>query len=353
MTSVQLLSPDGTLTPSDDVPFDVTPELCRNLYRHMALARRLDEEAVALQRQGELGLWLQCAGQEAAQVGSVTALKNQDWIFPSYRDHAAALARGISPAELLSQWRGCSAAGWDPHAYRFHVYTLVLAAQLPQAVGFAMGAQRDSADEVVMTYFGDGASSEGDASEAFNLAATSGAPVIFFCQNNHWAISTPSNAQSRTPIHLRAAGFGLDSYLVDGNDVLAVHAVTTMAAEQARSGSGPVLIEATTYRIGGHSTSDDPTKYRASSEVDLWRTRDPLTRLKRLLSDKRWADHTFFTSLEDEAEQLGSDVRQACLSLEPQPVSEVFDLVLAGGSSSLARERDQYLEYAATFSDRG
>jgi 2-oxoisovalerate dehydrogenase E1 component alpha subunit len=351
MKPIQLLSPDGILTAVDEVPLDITPELCRDLYRHMSLARRLDQEAVALQRQGELGLWLQCAGQEAAQVGSMTAIRASDWVFPSYRDHASAMVRGIQPAELLSQWRGCSAGGWDPYRYRFHVNTLVLAAQLPQAVGFAMGARWEGADELVLTYFGDGASSEGDASEAFNLAATQNAPVLFFCQNNQWAISTPVGTQTRAPLHQRAAGFGLASKFVDGNDALAVHAMTKLAADHIRSGSGPVLIEALTYRLGGHSTSDDPTRYRSVGEVDLWRSLDPVNRLQLLLDKQGWADPAYYASLADEVDQLGAEVRRACLALEPLPIEEVFDLVLAEGSASLVRERDEFLAYADSFAD--
>lgn len=351
MTSVQLLSPDGTLTARDDFPLDVTPALCRDLYRRMALARRLDAEALALQRQGELGLWLQCLGQEAAQVGSVTALRDSDWVFPSYRDHAAALSRGITPAELLSQWRGCTSSGWDPYRYRFFVYTLVLAAQLPIAVGLAMGVLRDGVDDLVLAYFGDGASSEGDAAEAFNWAATMAAPVVFFCQDNQWAISTPTTAQTRTPLHRRAAGFGLDAYLVDGNDVLAVHAVTSRAVEDVRRGSGPALVEAATYRMGGHSTSDDPARYRSGSEVDSWRPLDPLLRLRRLTDARGWTDASFHRALEEELDDLAAETRRACLSLTAQPVEEIFDLVLADGSASLVREREEYLAYARSFLD--
>ena len=211
-------------------------------------------------------------GQEAAQVGSIRALRDTDYIFPSYREHASALARGIGPADLPAAVAGGFARRLGSAPHRFHFYSLVLGTQTLHATGYAMGVQRDGTDEIVMTYFGDGASSEGDVSEALNWASVMAAPVLFFCQNNHWAISTPDSQQSRTRLAQRAAAFGLESYLVDGNDVLAVHAVTATASANVRSGHGPAFIEAKTYRMAGHSTSDDPTKYRDQAEVDLWRS---------------------------------------------------------------------------------
>lgn len=346
MSPVQLLSPDGTHREDDRYPLTPTAELCRDIYAWMARARRFDDEAFALQRQGELGLWLQCRGQEAAQVGSILALRDTDWVFPSYRDHAAALCRGITPTELLSQWRGCSASGWDPAEYRFAVYTLVLAAQLPHATGFAMGVQRDAADEMVLVYFGDGSSSEGDANESFNWSAATNAPVLFFCQNNQWAISTPASTQSRTPLHRRAAGFGLDAHVVDGNDALAVLAVTRAAAEAVRGGAGPALVEARTYRMGGHSTSDDPTRYRSAGELDAWERLDPLLRLRLLLDHNGWADASWYSALEEECADLAADARRSCLALEPPPFDTVFDHVLAGGSRALDEERAAYRAFA-------
>ncbi len=350
METFQLLRPDGEL---QDHPAteSLDDSLCRGLYRDMLLARCVDREAYNLQRQGELGLWLQCLGQEAAQVGSVRAIRDTDWVFPSYRDHAAALCRGIGPEELLAQWRGVCHSGWDPTRYRFHIYTLVLAAQLPHAVGYAMGVQRDGADEVVMTYLGDGASSEGEANEAFNWASTMAAPVVFFCQNNQWAISTPTTGQFGAPLHQRAAGFGLATCLVDGNDVLAVHAATTRMAEAVRRGEGPALIEAVTYRMAGHSTSDDSTRYRSNAELDEWRTRDPIERLRRLLETRQWADDGFFNELDTEAADLATDIRRVCRDMaDPEPQA-MFDHVLSVETTALAAERAAYTAYAASFVD--
>jgi pyruvate dehydrogenase E1 component alpha subunit len=251
-------------------------------------------------------------------------VREDDYIFPAYREHAIALYRGIPPAELLPLWRGVSHGGWDPATYRFHLYTVVLAAQLLHATGYAMGVQRDGSDEVVLAYFGDGAASEGDASEAFNWAVTFGAPVLFFCQNNHWAISTPVTRQTHAPLHQRGRAFGLDAHLVDGNDVLAVHAVTRLAVEGVRGGSGPALIEALTYRMSGHSTADDPRRYRSDSEVDAWRARDPITRLRTLLDRQGWADDGFYASVEQESAALAERVRRECLALTPAAPGELL-----------------------------
>ncbi len=351
MDPVQLVTPAGELREHPDVEGRIEPELCRVMFRAMVLGRRLDTEAFALQRQGELGLWLQCHGQEAAQVGSISALRSTDYVFPSYREHAAALVRGITPAQLLVQWRGNAHSGWDSEAYRFHIYTLVLAAQLLHATGYARGIQLDGAEEVVLAYLGDGASSEGDTSEAFNFAAIADAPIVFFCQNNQWAISTPTSAQSRTPLHERARGFGLRTMVVDGNDVLAVHAVTTQLAGHARNGSGPAFIEALTYRIGGHSTSDDPTRYRSASELDAWVAKDPLDRIQTLLSAQDWADGTFFDELTVEADDLAADTRRACTTLPVPDLLTHYDHVLVEPPAALRRERDRFAAYTSSFAD--
>lgn len=339
MEPMQLLTQDGELTPHPNLPLDVTADLCQDLLRHMVLARRFDREAYSLQRQGELGLWLQSWGQEAAQVGSIAAVRSDDWVFPSYRDHAAALHRGIKPGELLSQWRGCSAAGWDPHEYRFHVNTLVLATQLLHATGFAMGVNLEGSDEVVLSYFGDGSSSEGDASEALNWAVTFKCPVVFVCQNNQWAISTPVGSQTTRPLHERAAGFGLDSYLVDGNDVLAVLAATRQAAERTRSGHGPAFIEAVTFRMGGHSTSDDPTVYRSQGEVERWEARDPIARLRTFMGHKGWLDDDWSAALDAEAAELATATRAACKALAAPDFAELFDQVLSSPTPLLQQEK--------------
>lgn len=349
MQPVQLLDEDGVFHPSPQWPVEITDDLCRRLYRHMALARSLDNEAVALQRQGELGLWLQSLGQEAAQVGSITALREDDYVFPSYREQAAALVRGITPEELLVQWRGNQHSGWDPAKYRFHIYTLVLAAQLLHATGYAMGVQRDGTDEVVMACFGDGSASEGEANEALNWAAACAAPILFFCQNNQFAISTPTEVQMRAPIHQRAAGFGLESHLIDGNDVLAVHAVTSAVAAQIRRGSGPVLLEAVTYRMGGHSTSDDPGRYRGTSDVDEWVRRDPIARLEKFMRAEQLADRAFFDEVGEQAAALSAETRRVCQAMAPGDVADLFGHVLSSETAPLKAEREAYEALLASY----
>ena len=347
MEPIQLLTPDGELRDGADVSLKVDASICRDFHRRMQLARRLDDEATALQRQGELGLWCRSLGQEAAQVGSITAIEHRDYVFPTFREHAAALYRGVQPGELLALWRGITHGGWDPAGYRFHLYTLSLGAQLLHATGYGMGVRRDGADEVVLAYFGDGAASQGDANEAFNWAATMSVPVIFFCQNNYWAISTPVGQQTRAPLHQRGRGFGMETYLVDGNDVLAVHAVTHQAAQAIRRGAGPVMIEAVTYRMAGHSTSDDPSRYRSPGEVDLRRARDPIDRLERLMRRQGWADDDFLADVRREADDLAAETRRACLALPRPGPAELFRHVYADVVPHLERQREQYLAYLA------
>ncbi|GAB3275623.1 pyruvate dehydrogenase (acetyl-transferring) E1 component subunit alpha [Kineosporia babensis] len=352
---VGLLAPDGGLSETTDWPpdlvphLDVTPELVRDLYRWMRLTRRLDSEAFALQRHGELGLWAPSLGQEAAQVGSMTALRATDQVFPSYREHAACLLRGVTPAQMLEQWRGVSGCGWDPAELHLNSYSVVLGAHLPHATGYAMGVQRDGSDEVVAAYFGDGASSQGDANEAFNWAAACGAPVLFFCQNNQYAISTPTRLQMRTPVHQRARGFGLESFLVDGNDVLAVHAVTKLAVGQIRSGAGPALIEAVTYRMGAHTSSDDPTRYRDQAESDAWKLRDPIARVEKLLDARGWGSPQWRAELDEECDRLGAELRDACQSFGNVELGGMFDTVLGRRTDLLSAQKAEYADFVASF----
>ena len=281
----------------------------RALYRDMALVRRVDVEATALQRQGELGLWASCLGQEAAQVGSARAMRSTDYAFPTYRDHGVTWCRGIDPGLLLGMFRGVSLGGWDPAEYRCALYAIVIGSQTLHATGYAMGVAKDGAvgedGEAVVAYFGDGASSQGDVNESFVFASVFQAPVVFFCQNNGWAISQPSERQSRVPIADRSQGFGFPGIRVDGNDVLACYAVTKAALEAARTGQGPLLIEAVTYRMGAHTTSDDPTRYRLASDLESWKLKDPLERLKAYLYRQQLADRGWFDELDNEADSVG------------------------------------------------
>jgi len=357
---VQLLTPEGELVDNPEYsPYlaDLTDDDLRGFYRDQVLIRRFDAEATALQRQGELGLWASLLGQEAAQVGSGRALRPQDYAFPTYREHGVAWCRGVNPLNLLGLFRGVNHGGWDPNENNFHLYTVVIGAQTLHAVGYGMGIQHDHAvgtgdpdrDAAVIAYFGDGASAQGDVNESFVYAASTNAPVVFFCQNNQWAISQPTQRQSRIPLYQRARGFGFPGVQVDGNDVLAVYAVTKAALESARSGQGPMLIEAYTYRMGAHTTSDDPTKYRISAELEVWKLRDPIARLRSYLTATSKADRVFFEAVETEAGELATTVRDGCLAMpDPEPVS-MFDHIYAQEHSLNEAEKAGFAAYAASF----
>ena len=350
---VQLLDADGVL--QFDARFSpfaehLDAEALRGLYRDMFLIRRFDQEATALQRQGQLALWPPLLGQEAAQIGSGRALLPQDYVFPTYREHGVALTRGLRLSSLLKLFRGITNGGWDPREKNFHIYTLVLAAQTLHAVGYAMGIQRDQEDAVSVAYFGDGASSEGDVHESMVFAASNQSPVVFFCQNNHWAISVPTEVQSRVPLSNRASGYGFPGIRVDGNDVVAVHAVTRWALEHARSGKGPVLIEAFTYRMSAHTTADDPTKYRLSSEEADWRQRDPLARLAQHLRGAGTGDR-FFDEVAAEGEAMASAVRAEVLAMEGPEFEQSFDTVYADPHPLVAEELAWHRKYEAGFAD--
>jgi 2-oxoisovalerate dehydrogenase E1 component alpha subunit len=321
------------------------------------LTRRIDTEATALQRHGELGIWAQLLGQEAAQIGAGRALRPQDYVFPTYREHGVAWCKGVDPIELLGLYRGVDQGGWDPAENNFGLYTIVIGAQTLHATGYAMGMQRDGdvgtgdpeRDAAVLAHFGDGASSQGDVNEAFIFAASYNAPVVFFCQNNQWAISEPIERQTRIPLYQRALGFGFPGIRVDGNDVLATYAVTRAALNRARDGQGPTFVEAYTYRMGAHTTTDDPTRYRLSDDVERWRLKDPIERVKAYLQRNGLADQDFFDSVAGEADDLGARLRAGVHELtDPSPLS-VFDHVYAELPEELRQQRDGYAAYLDSF----
>jgi len=352
---IQLLTPEGERVEHPDYPLEITAEEVKALYRDLVIVRRIDFEAIALQRQGELGIWASLLGQEAAQVGSGRALGPRDMAFPTYREHGVAWCRGLDPVRLLELFRGVSHGGWDPSTHNFHLYTIVIGSQTLHATGYAMGIQRDGAvgedGEAVIAYFGDGATSQGDVNEAFIWASVNNAPVVFFCQNNQWAISAPLERQTRTPLYMRAQGFGFPGIRVDGNDVLACLAVTRKAMQAAREGQGPSLIEAFTYRMGAHTTTDDPTRYRLSAELESWKLKDPIERLKQYLIRSEHAEMSFFDEIEAEAARVGSRVRLACQQMpDPEPLS-MFDNVLVSETRELAIERAQFEAYLDSLAD--
>src|SRR3989449_7990016 len=273
----------------------------KRLYRAMVLGRRLDERMLKLQRQGRIGTFAPIKGQEASQIGSVFTLKPTDWLVPSFRETASMLWRGWPIEKLLSLYAGRLEGSAPGLEQRDLPVTIPVATQLPHAVGIAYGIQYRSEDAVVMTYFGDGATSEGDFHEACNFAGVWHVPVVFVCQNNQWAISVPLKKQtnSRT-IAQKAIAYGFPGIQVDGNDVLAVYAASREAVERARAGEGPTLIECVTYRLGVHTTADDPTKYRTAEEVAEWERKDPLTRFAAYLKKKRLLDEGLEAAVDEE-----------------------------------------------------
>jgi 2-oxoisovalerate dehydrogenase E1 component alpha subunit len=353
---VQLLTPEGERIEHPDYPLDLSAADIRDLYRDLVLVRRIDTEAISLQRQGELGIWASLLGQEAAQIGSGRALSPADMVFPTYREHGVAWCRGIDPVKLLELYRGVSHGGWAPEEHKFHLYTIVIGSQTLHATGYAMGIQRDGAvgdgdrpGEAVIAYFGDGATSQGDVNEAFVFASVFNAPIVFFCQNNQWAISEPLEKQSRIPLYQRARGFGFPGLRVDGNDVLACYAVTQKAMQAAREGQGPTLIEAFTYRMGAHTTTDDPTRYRLASELEMWKLRDPIERVRAYLVRTGQAEPEFFAEVDAEAKQVGARVREACRTMPDPPPLTIFDNVYSEPTAILRAEREQYAAYLDTF----
>ena len=354
---VQLLTPEGQRVSHPRFDVDVSPAQLQALYRDMVLVRRADREAKALQRQGELGLWAPLLGQEAAQIGAGRAMAPQDTAFPSYREHGVAWCRGVDFTELFGIFRGIDQGSWDPISTGFQLYSIVVGSQGLHATGYAMGQLLDGkignaeTGEATICFFGDGATSQGDVHEGFVWAAVYDAPVVFFCQNNQWAISEPTSRQFRVPLYQRAAGFGFPGVRVDGNDVFACLAVTRAALEHGRSGQGPMLIEAFTYRMGAHTTSDDPTRYRSSDEVESWRAKDPIVRLRTYLDREGQADEVFYKSVDDEADELAAQIRAACLALpDPEPLS-MFEHSYAAEHAQVVEERAFLADYLAGFAE--
>ncbi len=340
---------------------DLDAATLRRMWHDMTVVRAFDNEATSLQRQGELGLWVQSLGQEAAQIGSGHALNGNDFVFPSYREHGVALTRGVDLPEILRIFRGLQHGAWDPEAHRFHLYTLVIGAHSLHATGYAMAMDRDGLvgtgdperDGAVVCYFGDGATSQGDVSEAMVFAAVHDAPVVFFVQNNQFAISEPVTRQSRVPLAQRGAGFGIPSVRVDGNDVVACYAVTRWALERARSGGGPVLIEAFTYRMGAHTTSDDPTRYRTRADESYWAERDPIARLDAYLTSHGELSDEAREAVAAESKELGRRTREPVRSWEVPAVGSMFEHVYAEPHATVDAERAWFERYERSFADQG
>ncbi|MET0734253.1 MAG: thiamine pyrophosphate-dependent dehydrogenase E1 component subunit alpha [Microbacterium sp.] len=364
---VRVLAADGTLAPTPAAePYlaivDALPDAAlEGFYRDMVVIRAFDRQATNLQRQGQLALWPPSFGQEAAQVGSARAARPQDHIFPSYREHVVTRIRGVDPIDIIRVMRGLTHGGWDPTDPKngnTHIYTLVLGSQTLHATGLGMGLVFDGRsgtgdperDEAVIVYYGDGASSQGDVHEAMVFAASYRTPQVFFLQNNQWAISVPVATQSRAPLVRRGDGYGMPSIQLDGNDVLASYAVTRVALEEARAGAGPRAIEALTYRMGAHTTSDDPTKYRTSAEEESWALRDPIARMRAHL-EGRGASGAFFADVEAEAEAVADDVRTRTNELGGLEPDTMFAHVYSERHPLVEEQRAWFAGYEASFEE--
>lgn len=364
---VRVLEADGAFAPTPEseryLPLidALTDAELEQFYRDMVVIRAIDTQATNLQRQGQLALWPPSRGQEAAQVGSAHAARAQDTLFPSYREHAVTRIRGVDPLDIIKVMRGNSHGGWNPHDPKngnTRIYTLVLGSQTLHAAGYAMGLTLDGRsgsgdperDEAVVVYYGDGASSQGDVHEAMVFAASYDAPVLFFLQNNHWAISVPVHTQSKVPLVGRGAGYGIPGVRVDGNDVLASYAVSRALLDEARAGHGPRAVEAVTYRMGAHTTSDDPTKYRGSDEEQAWAQRDPIARMHAYLR-ARGASDAVFAGIEEEAADAAEDLRARTVALTPPGRELIFDHVYSDPHPLMDQQRDWLDEYEASFTD--
>ena len=308
---VQLLTPEGERVPDprfDPYAADVDVERLKDLYRDLVLVRRFDREGNALQRQGQLGIF-----------------------------------------------RGTDHGSWDPRATGFHLYTIVIGNQCLNAAGYAMGQKFESRvgdgpdSEATICFFGDGATSQGDVHEGFVWAAVYDAPVVFYCQNNQWAISEPTERQTRVPLYKRAAGYGFEGIRVDGNDVLACLAVTRWALEECRTGNGPVLVEAFTYRMDAHTTSDDPTRYRLADELELWKLKDPIERVRVHLVRSLGVEQEFFDEVQAQADELAARFRQFCVDMPAPAPDRMFANVYDEPSRVVDAQRAAFLEYHASF----
>ena len=316
------------------------PDVLRELHRRMVLGRRFDAQATALTKQGRLAVYPSSRGQDACQVGAVLALREQDWLFPTYRDSVAILTRGVPAEETLTLLRGDWHCGYDPYEYRVAPQCTPLATNTLHAVGLARAAQLRRQDQVALVLLGDGATSEGDTHEALNFAGVWKAPVVFLVHNNGYAISVPLAKQTAAPtLAAKGAGYGVPSLLVDGNDAAAVYAAVRAGIERATGGGGPTLIEAVTYRIEAHTNADDATRYRASAEVSAWLERDPIARLEAYLRAGGLLDEAASGRLAAAAEQLAEEVRNqmnADVSADP---AELFEHVYARPTAALERQR--------------
>jgi pyruvate dehydrogenase E1 component alpha subunit len=346
---LSLIAKDGSLAPDASLTMP-SDEILQRLYRGMVLGRRFDVQATALTKQGRLAVYPSARGQEAGEIGAVLALREQDWLFPTYRDSMAIVSRGVAPVEVLSLLRGDWHCGYDPARERVAPQCTPLATNTLHAVGLAHAAKVTGEDTVALVLLGDGATSEGDTHEALNFAAVFNAPTVFFVQNNGYAISVPLAKQTHAPsLAHKGIGYGIRSVLVDGNDAAAVYAVVSEAVAKAAQGEGPTLIEAVTYRIESHTNADDATRYRDRAEVEYWSAKDPIARLRDYLTERGLLDERIGAELEATAEADAAELRRRMNVDTEQDPRQLFRHVYAEQTPALRRqERELLAELAVT-----
>jgi len=336
-----LIDANGDARDAEGVLVMPPDAVLRELLRQMIIGRRFDAQATALTKQGRLAVYPSSRGQEACQVGAVLALREQDWLFPTYRDTMAVITRSVAAAEALSLLRGEWHCGYDPYEHKVAPQCTPLATSTLHAVGLAHAARVKRADQVALALLGDGATSEGDTHEALNFAAVWRAPVVFLVQNNGYAISVPLAKQTAAPaLAYKGVGYGMRSLLIDGNDAAAVYAAVGSAVAHAAAGRGPTLIEALTYRVAAHTNADDATRYRDSAEVEAWLDRDPLRRVEAYLRARELVDDDELARFGAEAEQLAAEVRAAMSSDMTADPAELFAHVYAEPTPALAAQRE-------------